>query len=191
MEGLTLKEFKTAVKHSGKKSDKYTVNNSWGVYDFYKYYRKNKPEGKRWVLTESQYFAIFRRVNELLMDILINTGEVQFPFKMGGLLIYRRKLSTYVDNDGNKRTERKIDWNRTLELWYDDAEAYKNKTLLYYESDEKLIARYTKEKAEFINKYYYDFRPNRDIARRVRRESVVSYIINRDLQNQIKGLYDG
>ena len=41
------------------------------------------------------------------------------------------------------------------------------------------------------NKYYYEFKPSRDIDRRVKNESVVSLIINREMSKQINGLYDG
>lgn len=187
----TLQEFKRRMKVPGRSNPGYTINNSWGVYDYYKYYRKNKPEGSKWVLTESQYFSIFRRVNELLTDSLIKTGELEFPFRMGKLVVMKRRNRTYIDSNGTKREKRPIDWNRTFELWYDDKEAYRDKILLYHEQDTMCFIKYNKNEAIYKNKFYYDFRPNRDLKRRALRESVVSTIINRELSEQIKGLYDG
>jgi hypothetical protein len=167
------------------------VNNSWGVYDYFKYYRRTKPKGTKWVLTDVQYYAIFRRVNELLVENLLNTGLIEFPHRMGELTISKKKRPTYVDANGNTRIQRQIDWNSTFELWYDDAEAYRKKTFIYYENEDRTRVRYLKRKAVYKNKFYYDFKANRDITRRLLKGSVVSYIISRDLQNQIKGLYDG
>ena len=172
------------------KKDKHAITNSWGVYDFYKYYRKTKPEGNKWVLTESQYFAIFRRVNEILVDGLIKTGELVFPYRTGKLVVIKTFGASRINSKGQRVTSRNIDWNKTLELWYNDADAYKDKTLLYFETP-RLSVRYNKREAVFKNKYFYDFKPNRDITKRLHRESVVSLIINRELTNQIKGLYDG
>ena len=47
-----------------KESRNHKVKNSYGIYDGYKFYRKNKPNDPKYVLTESQYFAITRKVNE-------------------------------------------------------------------------------------------------------------------------------
>lgn len=186
----TLEEFKLRIKHpSDKKGTTYNVRNSWGVYDFYKFYRKNKPEGKQWVLTESQYFAIFRRVNECLVNLLIATGELEFPYRLGKIIIVK-KDNTFFDRNGKMVIDRKIDWNKTLDFWYEDEEAYKNKTLLYSENP-KLNVKYIRKNALFKNKGMYRFTASRDIARRVKSESAVSFIINRELSNQIKGLYDG
>ena len=49
----TLGEFKRRIKKVNQPRE-YKVRNSLGVYDGYKYYRKNKPDSKEYVLTESQ-----------------------------------------------------------------------------------------------------------------------------------------
>ena len=48
----TLKEFKKRIKKVNHPRQ-YKVRNSLGVYDAYKYYRKNKPDDKQFILTES------------------------------------------------------------------------------------------------------------------------------------------
>ena len=105
-------------------------------------------------------------------------------------MLVKREGRAMITPDGKKKQVRSIDWDRTMALWYDDAESYKNKTLVYYETPD-IFVRYVKKNAIYKNKCYYDFKPSRDIARRAHRESVVSLIINRELVNQIKGLYDG
>ena len=110
---------------------------------------------------------------------------------MGKLIVLKKTLRSWIAPNGKRYTSRKVNWDKTLELWYNDEEAYRNKTLLYFENDERLTIRYNKTKAEFKNKYYYEFKPSRDIDRRVKNESVVSLIINREMSKQINGLYDG
>ena len=48
------------------------------------------------------------------------------------LLYLLRKGDVYIGigNDGKLKTNLPIDWNKTLELWYEDEESYKNKTLI-------------------------------------------------------------
>ena len=66
------------------------VRGSWGVYDAYKWYRKNKPHSKEFVLTESQYFTIIRRINMALREELLKGNDVKLPCKLGQLLMERK-----------------------------------------------------------------------------------------------------
>ena len=191
MERETLQEFKRRSRFPADRKKEYNIRNSWGVYDFYKYYRKNKPKDPKFVISDVQYYAIFRRVNELLVDSLVRTGELEFPYRMGRLEVLKRTFKSWIAPNGKRVTSRKVNWDKTLELWYNDEESYKNKTLLYFEDDDRLLIRYNKSRAVFRNKYYYEFKPSRDIDRRVKNESVVSLIINREMSKQINGLYDG
>ena len=63
----TLGEFKKRIRKVNQPRE-YKVRNSLGVYDGYKWYRKNKPDGKEFVLSESQYFAIIRKICIWLMN---------------------------------------------------------------------------------------------------------------------------
>ena len=79
---IELKEFRRKVQKLNQPRH-YAVNNSWGVYDAYKYYRKNKPKDKMYILTESQYFAIIRKINLLLAEELSNGNDITLPCHMG------------------------------------------------------------------------------------------------------------
>ena len=191
MERETLQEFKRRSKIPANGKREYSITNSWGVYDFYKYYRKNRPKDSKWALTEGQYYTLFRRINELLVDNLVRTGVLEFPHNMGELIVIKSKRGSWVNEKGKRVTNRGVNWDKTLELWYNDKKAYENKTVIYHENEEISLIKYIKGKAKFKNKYYYGFKPNRDIERRIRNESVVSTIMNRAMLNQINGLYDG
>lgn len=150
------------------KPRKHKIRGSLGVYDAYKYYRKNKPKGHEYVLTESQYFSIIRQVNILLADKLINGDEVTLPYKMGRLEL--RKTASYIrlDAKGNLITNLPIDWDKTIKLWYEDEQAYKDRTLVKVEEREIFKIYYNRGLANYNNKSYYEFDINRDIKKRLK-----------------------
>ena len=115
----TLTEFRRQIHHQGPQQK---VRNSWGVYDYYKFYRKNKPQGHEYVLTESQYFAIIRKINQKLADRLLSYEPVEFPQSMG-ILEIRKKQNIDRIVDGKLVTAKPIDWDTTIKLWHEDAEA--------------------------------------------------------------------
>lgn len=143
------------------------IKNSFGIYDGYKYYRKNKPKDKKYVLSESQYFAITRKINEYFVEALLKGDEIILPNRLGRIEI--RKIKTKIYFDGNKlKSNLSIDWDKTLKLWYEDKEAYKNKTLVKLEEKEIYKLYYNKNIAEYTNKSFYQFNFNRDLKRRLK-----------------------
>ena len=166
VEDMTYEEFKFNVQHLNSLRI-HKVKNSYGVYDGFKYYRKNRPKEHKYVLTESQYFSIIRRVNELLGEALINGEDVTLPYRLGRLEI--RKYEARITTDGKKvRTNLPIDWDRTLKLWYEDKESYKNRTLIKVEEKEIYKVYYNRNVAEFKNKSFYQFDINRKLKRRLK-----------------------
>ena len=128
-----------------KESRNHKVKNSYGIYDGYKFYRKNKPKDPKYVLTESQYFAITRKVNEFLAEALSKGEDVILPFRLGRIEV--RKYESRITWDGKKvKSNLPIDWDRTLKLWYEDEEAYKNKTLIKIEEKEIYKIFYNRNK---------------------------------------------
>ena len=143
------------------------VKNCYGVYDGFKYYRKNKPKEHKYVLNESQYLSIIRKVNKLLGEELINGEDVTLPYRLGRLEI--RKYNAKIVIDGKKiRTNLPIDWDRTLKLWYEDKESYKNKTLIKVEEKEIYKIYYNRNIADFTNKTFYQFDINRELKRKLK-----------------------
>lgn len=143
------------------------VKNSYGVYDGYKYYRKNKPKESKYVLTESQYFSVIRMINNMLAEALLQGEDVTLPCRMGRIEL--RKSKTSITFDGNKvKAVLPIDWDKTLKLWYEDEEAYKNKTLVKIEEKEIYKIYYNRNLAEYTNKSFYQFNFNRDLKRKLK-----------------------
>jgi len=141
---------------------KHKVTGSLGVYDAYKWYRKNKPKDKKFILTESQYFAIIRRLNECLRQNLLDSKELVLPCRLGILEV--RKYEPTITLDGKKvKTNLPIDWNTTLKLWYEDEEAFKARTLVRQVETELFKIFYNKETANYENKSFYQFSANREL----------------------------
>lgn len=143
-------------------SRNHKVKNSIGVYDIYKHIRKNKWYDIGQPITEHQFYTIIRQVNNVLADNLLKGNDIVFPNKMGRLEV--RKFEPIIRFDDNKLTVRlPIDWDRTLKLWSEDEEAYKERTLVKMEEKEIFKVCYNKARADFPNKGFYQLQINRDL----------------------------
>lgn len=143
------------------------IVNSYGVYDAYKFYRKHKPKHKKFVLTESQYFAIIRETNNMLADFLANGEDINLPERMGRIELRKYNLEPKISEDGRLVYKAPIDWDSTLKLWYDDEEAKANKTLIKIESKENYRVIYNKSKALYTNKSFYMLHINRELKKKI------------------------
>lgn len=160
---MDLQEYRKEVLKVDKPR-KTSISNSWGVYDAFKYYRKNKPKDKKYILSESQYFAIVRRVNLLLAEELLNQKDIVFPYSMGRLEVRKSIPKAYIEN-GKIKSTYPIDWDGTIRLWYEDQESREKKTILKKKEKEVFRIVYNKSKAMYTNKNYFEFIVNRTIKR--------------------------
>ena len=81
-----------------------------------------------------------------------------------------RKYDARVSiEDGKVKTNLPIDWDRTLKLWSEDEEAYKERTLIKVEEKEIFKVYYNRIKANYNNKSLYEFVVNRDLKRRLKK----------------------
>ncbi len=156
-----FEEFRDTIKKVNHKRT-IKVTNSYGVADGYKYYKKIKPKDSKFNITNSDYRYIIRRVNTELGELFIKGEDIIFPYRLGRLEL--RKIESKIKFDGNKvKTNLPIDWDKTLKFWYEDEEAYKNKTLIKAEEKEIFRIYYNKNIADFINKSFYIFKLNRTL----------------------------
>jgi len=156
---MSLSEFRKEILKVDKPR-KTTINNSYGVYDAYKYYRKNKPKDPKYILSESQYFAIVRQTNLLLAQELLEQKDIVFPYSMGRLEVRKSTPKVYIE-DGKVKSTYPIDWDGTLKLWYEDQESRESKTILKKKEKEVFRIGYNKSHARYKNKEYYEFKVNR------------------------------
>lgn len=145
------------------------IRSSLGVYDAYKYIRKNKWFNIGRPLTEHEFYTIIRQVNNLLADSLLEGNDIILPNRLGTLEL--RKYNARIDiKDGKLKTNLPIDWDRTLKLWSEDEEAYKNRILIKMEEKEIFKVFYNKRTANYENKSFYTFEVNRDLKRRLKQK---------------------
>ena len=163
----TLGEFKKRIRKVNQPRE-YKVRNSLGVYDGYKWYRKNKPDGKEFVLSESQYFAIIRKINLHLVDELLSGNDIKLPKMMGTIEVRKYSRKIVIGDDGKVYTNLPIDWDKTLELWYEDEEAYNKKMLIRREEKEIFKVYYNRETARYNNNNFYEFIFNKDLKIRLK-----------------------
>lgn len=171
---MDFKEFrKNTLKINDKRHHK--IKNSIGVRDAIKWLQKNKwlKIGKS--VPEKEFYSIIRTVNNLLAQQIIEGKDVKFPQRMGQLEV--RKYDTYVKfSNGQIKTNRGVDWDATLRLWYEDEEAKENKILVKKEDLEQFTIFYNKAFANYNNKTLYQFKPNRDLllaVKKVGKEGII------------------
>jgi len=139
------------------------INNSLGVYDAYKWLRKN-----RWLnvgaISEHNYYAIIRAVNKSMALKFLTIGSIRLPEYMGEITL--RKYPTKITlSNGKLQTNLPIDWDATLTLWAEDKESYEKRTLVKAEEKEVFKVLYNKNKALYNNKTFYSFELNRTIKK--------------------------
>ena len=143
------------------KSRVHKVKNSLGVYDAYKWLRKNK-----WLdiepISEHDFYAIIRAVNKALAKSFLHLGSIKLPLRMGEIIL-RKYHPSITSQDGKIKTNLPVDWDSTLQLWSEDKESYKKRTLIRLEEKEVFKVLYDKSKALYNNKSFYTFELNRDI----------------------------
>lgn len=145
------------------------VNKSLGVYDAYKWIRKNKWLDIGRPLTEHEFYTIIRQVNNLLADNILDGNDIHLPHRMGDIEL--RKYENIVEfRNGILIDSLPIDWDRTLKLWCEDEEAYKNKTLIKMEEKETFRVFYNKGIANYENKSFMQFETNRNLKLRLKQK---------------------
>lgn len=157
-EQKTFKEFRKSILPS-RKGRKGKVTDSIGVYDIYKMMRKHGWYDIGRPVKEKEFYAIIRGVNKLLAAEVAKGEPVQFPQRMGKLELRKSKRGVSIVGDKLKVTY-PVDWDKTYKLWYEDADAMKNKTLLRYEQKYYYQVMYDTFRANYENKVFYQFALN-------------------------------
>lgn len=138
------------------------IRNSVGTYSAYKWIRKNKWLDIGQPISEHDFYTIVRHINDYLAECLSNGQDVILPHKLGRLEI--RKFGARVElHNGVIKTNLPVDWDKTLKLWFEDEEAYKERTLIKMEEKEIFSIYYNRTKANYENKSFYTFQPNRQL----------------------------
>lgn len=163
---MTYEEFRKEVQHTDT-SRKHKITGSVGVYSAYKWIRKNGWLNIGRPLTEHEFYSIIRRVNNYLADSFLRGHDIKFPHRMGQLELRKYDVRFSIE-DGKVKTNLPIDWDRTLKLWYEDEEAYKERTLVKVEEKEIYKVYYNKQLADYQNMVFYEFKVNRELKKSIK-----------------------
>lgn len=168
----------------------YNIRNSNGVNEYYRYYRKHRPKGHEWYLTEHQFFSLFRKVNAKIVQAVLKGEKISFPYEMGNIMLHCEEYQSRIVN-GKLVTNRPVDLNKTFELWAEDKEAYKNK--VYVRTDYPLRMSIVYAKPSVRNGTFYSLSKNKFFKQKLKEirknpEHVSKYFITDNIN--IHGLYD-
>jgi len=165
---LRFMEYQAFLNRLQKRGSKrHVITHCLGARDAWKWVRKNK--WKRlggYSCSQSLYGSIIDQVNKLLVEQMMEGHIIDLPMQMGSL--YVASIPARVEYDeGRLKTNYRVDWLKTLKLWYEDKEALEShKTIKRVQKDIVYIG-YDKSKANFTNKRFYLFRANRSLVRKV------------------------
>ena len=185
---MGLKEFRKEVLKANNKH-KYKVTNSNGTKAAWRWIKKNKWLNIGQPITELEFGTIIKAINKTLQDQLVAGKDVLFPNRMGRLEI--RKFTPKKEfKDGKVVTTLPVDWKKTIELWWEDEESYKAKTLVRQDVNEVFTFYYNKNAkyAHYTNKSFYQFIPTRYLKKRIK-QKVLNKSFDALLLNKNNELY--
>lgn len=163
------KQFRDKIKKV-KNSRKHSITNSLGVYDAYKWIRKNKWDKIGRPLKEGEFYTIIRALNKEIANSIIEGNEVILPKRMGSLELRKYKTDVKIKNN-TVYTNRAIDWSKTFRLWYEDPDSFNNRKLVRRDNKETYIIYYNKYRANYNNVSFYNFSINRNIKLQLAKKS--------------------
>ena len=164
-----MDNFRRKILKIGEGGHLHKIRNSIGIYTIYKMLRKNKWLNIGRPLTEHEFYTIIRQVNNDIADNIKKGNAIRLPSLMGTFELFKFKPNIKFKN-GKLRTNLPIDWNRTLELWENDKEAFRDKTLLRFELDYIYRLKYNPYRARFTNKTIFQFQFIREIKQSISKE---------------------
>ena len=165
---MELNDFKTMIaKKSGHKR-KTVVSNSYGLNDYYKYYKEESINNNNEFLSYKDFSAIIKSINNKIRDKFTNGYvDFKFPYQLGKLEIVKIPIIKKIV-DGKLKTTAFVDWSKTMELWFEDKEAFDNKQLVKSTNNNIFRIKYDRVCADFTNKVYTDFYPNRELKNKLK-----------------------
>ena len=138
---------------------------SFGVNQFYKYYKQNKGP-----LDKGAFGAIIRECNKIVMEeVLRDAEEYTLPHGIGRISFRKRKNKAFIPKSGGKiKTNALVDWKKTMEHWIDNPLARRNKIRIRYNNMHtgRYSMRISMFNRKLHNKEYFAFQYKRGFKRK-------------------------
>lgn len=143
------------------------IGHCLGTREAWKWVRKNHwKELKDTPCDSSLYSNIINSVNLMLIEQLFEGHSIEFPHQMGRIALTVTTPRVYM-KDGKVRDTYNQDWKKTLEYWYNNPEARKTHKPIKWVQKDCYFIRYYKDCAHFNNRFFYQFRPNRSLLKKM------------------------
>jgi hypothetical protein len=158
-------EFLGKLQKRGSKPHK--VNHCLGSRDAFMWVRRHRWEatgGKS--IDKLLYSQIISEIHRELVEMLLEGHDVEFPYRMGNLILTRTPAKVFYE-DGELKTNYRTDWMKTLPLWFKDEEMRNSHKRVKRVAKRIYFIRYIKTKARFANKRFYLFRCNRSVVKKL------------------------
>lgn len=181
---MEFSEFRKQVIGANNKKVHFKVTNSNGTKEAWRWIKKNKWLDIGQPITELELGTIIKTINQHLQDQLLKGKDIVLPHRMGRIELRKFKATIKI-KDNKVVTNLPINWEKTLELWWDDKEAYDNKVLIRHECRERFSIYYNRQCANFNNKSFYKFIPIRTIKKKLKDK-----IINGEIDALLLGKKD-
>jgi hypothetical protein len=83
------------------------------------------------------YGEVLRELNSRIFDLIIlENFEFKLPYSLGKLSMVQKKVKIKLDENGELKTKNlAVNYKATNELWRNDEEARKNKTLIFHTNE--------------------------------------------------------
>lgn len=140
------------------------VKDCIGVYDIYKKMRREGWQGIGRPVSQHDYYMIVKNMNRLMAEEIARGNPVCLPGYMGRIDVRGNTPGARIKN-GRLMISYPIDWGKTYQLWFDDKEAWDMKCVVRIEGDVAYKIFYSKHTAEYNNKVFYEFSPQRSLKR--------------------------
>lgn len=163
----TFQEFVDRIKKNKGQKRNHRIKNSYGRIEYYKYYNANKPQKPIYNISLKEYSDLLKVINKHIIDEILECRDVTLPYHMGSIHLRKVMHGKYIIN-GKLVYHNPIDWKRTHQLWYENEEEYKKRTLVKVENDVIYNIYYNKLYAIYKNRCFYKIAFNREFKKRLR-----------------------
>lgn len=140
-------------------------SNSFGMNDFYYYYRTNR----KGIISKDMFRTILREFFSELVEYLYEGFLIKLPFGLGGYHIGKYKPAIGKDKNGNyyMKGRKAVDYKATKEMWLKHPEL-RSKIYIYYENlhtDGYKVKLYKGIMNKKILNALYNFKPANTFSR--------------------------
>lgn len=161
----SLSDFRSKILKLGPR--KGYIDRCYGVKEAYRWLRKNRWLNIGKPIDECIYYEIIRRVHNGIIEALLNSDDIKLPCSMGRFMLVKNPNFVTIKNK-KIITNRPVDWDATLKLWYEDEESKSKGIVVRQEEEYTYKVMFDKRHAKFKNMAFYIFRTNRSLKKKIK-----------------------